>query len=97
MNEYDIGDRVRLTATFAIAGVATDPSTVTAYVRRPDSIVSRYVYGTDAALEKTGTGAYRLDYDPVVPGVHWYRFVGTGTAVAAEEESFTVKTANATE
>lgn len=97
MNAYDIGDVVRLTGTFTVSGVATDPSTVSLVIRRPDGVKTTLVYGTDAALERTGAGAFRCDYSPVVAGVHWYRFYSTGTAKAAEEESFTVKTANATE
>lgn len=97
MNSYDIGDVVRLTGTFTVSGSATDPTTVSLLIRRPDGVKTTLVYGTDVALEKTGTGAYRCDYDPVVSGVHWYRFFSTGTAKAAEEQSFTVKRANATE
>lgn len=97
VNEYDIGDVVRLTGAFSQSSVAVDPTAVSMIVRRPDGIKTTYVYGTDLALVKSATGTYYLDYTPVMAGQHWYRWVTTGTGASAGEERFVVSPANTTE
>mgnify|MGYP003337657747 CR=1 FL=1 len=42
---YDRGDLVRLTATFTVSGVATDPSGVVLYVRQPSGTLTTLTYG----------------------------------------------------
>jgi hypothetical protein len=87
----DIGDVIRITGTFAQAGSALDPTTVSLQVRTPDGTITTYVYPTDSALVRTATGAYRLDYAITLAGQHWYRWVTTGTGAAAEENWFVVR------
>ena len=50
---YDRGDLVRLTATFTVSGVATDPSGVVLYVRQPSGTLTTLTYGVDAAIVRT--------------------------------------------
>ena len=89
---YDIGDTRRLTATFTdIAGVATDPSTVTFKIKRPDGTATTYVYGTDAQPVKASTGVYYVDYAITLAGRHAYRFEGTGAVATAESDEFYVR------
>lgn len=91
MNAYTLGSQVRLSATFEVNGVATDPTTVTFKVRAPSGTVTTYVYGTDVQLVKSATGVYYVDYTTAAEGLHAWRMAGTGTAVGAEEQQFVVR------
>lgn len=92
MSEYDIGDVVRLTGTFTTsAGAAVDPTTVTFKLKTPAGLTTTYVYGTDAAIVKTGTGVYYVDWLTTMQGVHHVRWAGTVANIAAGEDSFTVR------
>lgn len=90
-NEYDVGDVIKLTAAFTDGGTAVDPGTVTFKIRPPVGDIVTYVYGTDAALTKTATGNYRLDYEPTQHGTYTWRAAGTVTNKAAGEQSFRVR------
>lgn len=91
MNSYTLGQMVRLTATFAVSGANTDPTTVTFKVRAPSGTITTYLYGTDSQLVKSATGVYYVDYTTAAEGIHAWRMAGTGTCVAAEEQRFTVE------
>lgn len=91
MNFYDIGDAIRLSATFTVGGVATDPTTLTLRIKAPGGTETTYTYGTDAALVKDSVGVYHLDYLPPVAGGYTYRWAGTGAAQAASETPFSVR------
>lgn len=91
MNSYTLGTQIRLTATFEVSDVATDPTAVTFKVRVPAGTITTYVYGVDAQLVKSATGVYYVDYTTANEGIHAWRMAGTGTVVAAEEQQFTVK------
>ena len=89
---YDKQDSVRVTARFYNSSdVLTDPSGVLCKIKKPDGSVSTYVYGTDAALVKQGTGIYYLDVDIDQVGIFIYRFEGSGGLKAASESKFTIK------
>ena len=87
MTNYQIGDKVRLTATFTdLDNVATNPTAVILRLRSPD--------GTDTTPTPTNTGAgvYIYDLDLNQSGVWRYRWEGTGTVQAASpDESIKVK------
>ena len=89
-NIYDIGDSVRLSATFTSAGVVADPTTVT--FRLEDSLgnVTTYVYGIDSQLVKDSTGVYHVDIALTRSGNYHYRFNGAGAVIAASEVRFEV-------
>ncbi len=91
MNVYQVGDRVRVTATFVNASaVAADPTTITCNVKvRYVGTLRTYTYAL-AQLTKSGTGVYYLDVDVDVEGIWDYRFAGTGAVVAAAEGAFNV-------
>lgn len=84
---YDIGDMVRLFAAFTTTatGAAVDPGAVALTVEAPDGTE------TTPSVTKTAVGLYYGDYAPTMPGIHYYRFVGTVSNVAAEEGQFTVR------
>lgn len=83
---YEIGDGVRLSVVFtdAVSGALADPTTVILTLQQPD--------GTDAVVvvQKDATGKYHADYLTTLPGVHVWRWAGTGAVPAAAEGVFTV-------
>jgi hypothetical protein len=90
MNEYPLGQAVRLSATFANASdVVADPTTVTLTIGRqevsppPAPTGTSFVHGVDLTLVKDSTGNYHLDYTGAASGIYVYRWVGTGTVATA--------------
>ncbi len=92
INTYRKGQKVRCVAGFAVSGMPTDPTTVTAKVKKPSGTVTTYVYGTDAALVKDSTGNYHIDVTSDEKSEWNFRFEGTGTCAAVEEQAFNVTT-----
>ena len=80
MATYDVGDQVRITATFKTAGTAT-ATTSTCTHRQPD--------GTDISPAPTvtsgsGTGIYYADISLNQVGTHTVKIVSTDDVIAAE-------------
>jgi hypothetical protein len=97
MQSYDVGDSIRLSAVFYDEdGDAVDPTTITLKVKDLVPATTSYVYGVDAEVIKDRVGHYHADL--VITGAgdgYWYfRYEGTGTAVAAEEMKFKVDKKN---
>jgi hypothetical protein len=83
---HDIGDLVPVSATFKnAAGAATDPTTITFKLQKPDATLTTYVYPTDAQLVKDSVGVYHVDVPLAAAGVWYYRFEGTGAVAATED------------
>jgi hypothetical protein len=83
-NIYDIGDAVRVKATFSVSGTATDPTTVTLKVKDPSGTISTYTYALSEVTKET-TGIYYKDIMFDEGGMWHYRWEGTGTVQAAGE------------
>jgi hypothetical protein len=83
--EYDIGDRVIMTAEFRSAGVLVDPLTVTCSVQPPDGDA------LSVPVEQLSLGVYSAAIDPTLHGTWWYRFTATGAYTGAEEQSFRIR------
>lgn len=84
---YDIGDTVQLTGTFTDAnGALADPTTVVCRLLKPD--------GTTATLTATkqSTGVYTATATIDQDGTHWFRFTGSGTVGASDEDILKVQT-----
>jgi hypothetical protein len=91
---YDIGDAVRITASFynsATPAVLTDPTTVTVRIKPSNAAATTYTYGTDAAVVKSATGVYYIDVTITASDRWRYRWAGTGALIQAEEGSFNVR------
>lgn len=84
VNEYDLGDLVRVSATFTNSTGTPTNTTVTLRVRKPDASV------TTPTAVSDGSGAYHYDIAVDQPGIWFYRFEGTGAVQAASEAEFTV-------
>lgn len=90
---YDIGDRVRVSATFRDpeSDAYVDPSTVTVKHRRESGSITTLVYGTDAAVVRDAVGRYHVDLDVDAAGAWHVRFESSGTYRTAQELTFTVR------
>lgn len=86
---YQINDQAKLTVTFTVGGVVTDPTTVTATVRKSDGTVTNYTV-TAGQIVKDSTGVYHLYVTVDVAGRWAYKFAGTGTVVDVEQGVFYV-------
>lgn len=89
-----IGTEITVTATFQnLAGIPTDPTTVTFKLKPPNASQIDYVYGVSTDVTKLGTGVYQLVHVIGAAGIHVVRAVGSGaisTLNAAGEQSFAV-------
>lgn len=90
-NLYTKGQKVRCSVNFTVSGTLTDPTTVTFKYKKPGlTTVTTLVYGTDAALVKDAVGQYHADIITDKNGEWQFRFEGTGTCTAVEEQPFKV-------
>jgi hypothetical protein len=84
VNRYTVGQLIRLTGTFRVGGVLTDPTTVVCTVEQPDATL------TLPTVVQDSTGVYHADVAPTQKGEHIQRWVGTGGCQAASEASVMV-------
>ena len=93
IGQYDVGDKVRLSAIFTdTAAAAVDPGTVKLIIDRPPGGAQIVLlYGTDAALVKDSTGHYHADQAIDMAGDWQFRWVSTGNGAGAEEGFFVVR------
>jgi len=91
MTTINVGDVRKLSGTFStLAGVDTDPTTVTLKVESPDGTITSYVYGIDVDLTQEATGIYSRVIDLDESG-HWkFQWIGEGIIDAMEEDTFYV-------
>lgn len=83
MNAFDVGDTVRLTATFRDAeGNLIDPASVTLRVRKPGGVI------ITVSVTRESLGVYRGDVSVDVPGTWLYEWSAPG---GAEEGAFFVR------
>lgn len=87
LSNYYPGDLVKLTATFAVSGVATDPTSVTCTVIDPAGTE------TTPATTKDSVGNYHatVDLTAAKSGVWTYKFTGSGACQAAMQAQFFVE------
>ena len=90
MNTYDIGDTVRLTASFSnSSGTPANPSGgVTLSITNPLGAVSA------PSPTSSGGGVYYYDFAITMSGTHFYRWVGTGDIPVAGQGGLIVRTLN---
>jgi hypothetical protein len=88
MANYTAGDVVQVSVLFTNNNVATDPTTVTLYVKNTTAGLTQYIYGS-SAIVKNGTGSYSYNLTTTASGQWWYRWTGAGALTAAAEGSFT--------
>lgn len=84
-----VGESVVLTNTFTVAGVATDPTTVSLAVTTPAGVTTTYTYA-GGGVTKTGVGVYTKTITATEAGTWVYVWTGTGTAADIAPGFFTV-------
>jgi hypothetical protein len=72
------------------AGVLTDPTTVTLVWRRHGEADTTWTV-TAGQIVKDSVGVYHADIPVTEPGLHYFRWVGTGAVVAAAEGTFSAE------
>jgi hypothetical protein len=93
---YDKGDKVRLHATFTVAGVLTDPTTITLIIRDPDAVDTTFTYAL-AEITRGSLGYFYHDF--IIPftstaGAWHYRFESTGAVTSAAEKTFIARSSH---
>lgn len=93
-NTYDIGDLVRIRATFVSTDLVTpaDPSTIIFRTLNPLTGVACFSFvAAGASITRAGVGAYYKDITPNAQGQWAYNALATGGVQAAAESSFNVQ------
>lgn len=72
------------------AGALTDPTTITLRWRVAGGTETTWVYGTNNQIVRDSAGIFHADIPIVSRGLHYFRWVGTGTVAAASEGTFSV-------
>ena len=87
ISAFSSGDTIRFTATFAVGGVNSTPSTaITFRTKNPNGVVASYVYNTDSELLTSGDGVFYIDLTLNLPGEHHYRWEGSGSIAPGASE-----------
>jgi hypothetical protein len=89
MNSYWPGTAINLTAPFTVAGVATDPTTVTLKVKSPAGTTTTYTYAL-GEVTKDSVGNYSKVITPTISGAWFYWWAGTGACIATAQAGFQV-------
>lgn len=89
---YDIGDRIKLEATFVNdAGVPVTPTSVALTIRYPDGTHTHHAYAVGPAdILEEDTGTFTLEITADQSGQHDFRWFGTGEGGGTEEGYFWV-------
>lgn len=91
-NQYDVGDRVRVSAVFRdLTGAVADPTTIVVMYRDPSGNVTTKTYVSDPEVVRDSLGGFHLDIDVDEAGTWTYRVEGAGAVVAAGETTFVAK------
>ena len=88
INAYHIDQLVRVTATCTVAGVATDPTTLTLRVKDPTGATTTYTLVSSPALVKDSTGVYHYDLAASIAGTWSYHWEGTGVQGSDDQQFF---------
>jgi hypothetical protein len=89
-NMYDQGDGIKLSASFTVGGVATDPTTVSLTYRTPDGTETVLTYA-GGGVTKDSTGNYHVVLTASQAGSTVYQWDGTGADIASISGSFFVR------
>lgn len=89
INQYDQGSLVRVSATFTVNGVVTDPTGITLTVSKQDGTTATYTFAA-SQVTRDSAGKYHVDLDTTggVRGPWRYEWSGTAPAQAAADGVF---------
>lgn len=89
-NVYDVGDKVRISASFIVNDVMTDPCAPTIKIKDP----SKNIVSASSAVEgwtRNDAGDYHYDVTLDESGIWFYRWSGSQDVVAAAEGHFSAR------
>lgn len=86
----DTNELATLTNVFKVAGVATDPTTISLTVTDPQGTATTYTYAL-AQITRSSAGTYTKDIPCTLAGIWRYEWIGTGAASDAVEGTWTVQ------
>jgi len=89
MNEYPVGNVVRIYGTWSISGTAINPTAVLLELQRGET-KNRFVYGQDVEVKLLVTGTYYMDVVADPKGLYTYLWYSSGTGQAAQQKNFLV-------
>jgi hypothetical protein len=89
INVYDVGDRVRLSGSFSINGVKTNPTLAQCRVMGPDGEPITYI-APDVVNDDVGD--FHVDVSVNQGGRWYYKWIGTGAVESVAEKYFQVRT-----
>lgn len=91
-NQYDVGRIVRVSCSFTTStGLAFDPTTVIATIKKPGGVLATYQYGSGPDVVKDTTGQYHVDFEITLAGLWYYRWYSTGALKASSQSYFRVR------
>lgn len=94
LGRFDVGDQLEIEVTFrSVDRLLTDPTAVVFRIMSASLAETSFDYGVDPEVTRLSTGVYRLVYDLLSddPGTWSVRCQGTGSLVAAVENTFEVR------
>jgi hypothetical protein len=86
-NEFNLNNAPTFSCAFAVSGTATDPTTVSLLVEKPDKTQTTYTYA-GGTITKGSTGNYSKQVTLDAVGI--WRFVWTGTGACSASDSGTI-------
>lgn len=87
---FVVGDSPTLTNTFSVAGVPTDPTTVSLAVTNPAGTTTTYTYAL-AQITRDSAGVYSKQITVDSAGDWYYVWTGTGAAADVQDGVFYVR------
>ena len=90
MTTYAAGTTARISVSFAVDGVLTDPGTVSLTVTDPTGTATEYTYA-GATVTKSATGEYYKDLVVSIVGSWTYLWVGTAPVATTQSGGFIVQ------
>lgn len=89
--DYQQGTAIKIVDSFTVAGVATNPTTLTYTITAPDNTETVYIWPGAAEIDNPSVGSFVLSLGaPTDAGYYTYDVDATGTVVASRVGSFTV-------
>lgn len=85
VNTYNVGQQVRFSTVFQVAGVDTDPTNIYFRIQTPSGVTTSYTFGVGVVIVQDAVGQYHADITLDEEGGWPYRWEGTGVVIAAAE------------
>jgi len=79
------GQMFRIQTTIQTNSTNVNPTTITLYVINPAGTSTTYA---SSQITNSGTGVYYYDYTIAAEGMHYYKWVTTGTGAGANSGQF---------